>query len=168
MAEEFKEIGPGIEFRQPGKAGEEGKGLVLKKEVGLISGITLIIGTMIGSGIFISPKGVLLGSGSIGLTLLVWAGCGVIALGGSISYIELGTTIRMSGAEYAYLLKGMGELPAFLFAWTSTIILKPSSVAAIAVAFAEYATQPFFPGCTPPQPIMKLLAVFCIGKLKQH
>ncbi|EDV25951.1 expressed hypothetical protein [Trichoplax adhaerens] len=165
MAEEFKEIGPGVEIREPTKEKKDGEGggLKLKREVGLISGITLIIGTMIGSGIFISPKGVLLGSGSIGLTLLVWAGCGLIALGGSISYVELGTSIRMSGAEYAYILKGMGELPAFLFAWTSVIILKPSSVAAIAVAFAEYATQPFFPGCTPPAPIMKLLAVFCIA-----
>ncbi|RDD44098.1 b(0,+)-type amino acid transporter 1 [Trichoplax sp. H2] len=168
MATEFKEIGPGVEVHGR-KASLNQKpqqeGLKLKRQVNLISGITLIIGTMIGSGIFISPKGVLLGCGSIGLTLLVWTGCGLIALGGSISYVELGTMINMSGAEYAYILKGIGELPAFLFAWTSIIIIKPSTASAIAMAFAEYTTQPFFPGCSPPPSVMKLLAAFCIATI---
>lgn len=168
MATVFKEIGPGIDIQggnNDKNPDQKQGGLKLKRQVNLISGITLIIGTMIGSGIFISPKGVLLGCGSIGLTLLVWTGCGLIALGGSISYVELGTMINMSGAEYAYILKGIGELPAFLFAWTSIIIIKPSTASAIAMAFAEYTTQPFFPGCSPPPAIMKLLAAFCIGKM---
>ncbi|OWF50870.1 Cystine/glutamate transporter [Mizuhopecten yessoensis] len=54
----------------------------LKKRVGLTSGIALIVGTMIGSGIFISPKGVLMGTGSVGLSIIVWVGCGVLSLMG--------------------------------------------------------------------------------------
>lgn len=139
----------------------------LQRKVGIFSGISLIVGTMIGSGIFASPRYVMMFSGSIGMTLIVWSLCGVLAIAGALCYSELGTMIPLSGAEYIYLLKGFGELPGFLYAWTSTIILKPSQVAIICLAFGAYVIEPFFPGCSDRKdliPVVKLMAALAIGK----
>ncbi|XP_066510753.1 b(0,+)-type amino acid transporter 1-like [Hoplias malabaricus] len=131
---------------------------MLKKEVGLISGTCLIVGTMIGSGIFISPKAVLEGTGAVGSCLCVWAACGVLATLGALCYAELGTMITKSGGEYPYLMEGFGPVLAYLFSWTTIFVLKPSSFAIIALSCAEYASAPFYPGCTPPEIISKCLA----------
>lgn len=83
---------------------EDNSNVKLKKEVTLLNGIGLVVGVMIGSGIFISPKGVLVRTESVGLSLVVWAGCGLLALCGSLCYCEMGTMIPKSGAEYSYLI----------------------------------------------------------------
>lgn len=141
----------------------------LQRKLGLVSGICLIVGTMIGSGIFASPRYVMENSGSVGLTLIVWSLCGGLAMLGALSYAELGTMIPLSGAEYVYLLEGFGPLPAFLYSWTSVIVLKPSQVAIICLAFGAYVIEPIFPGCGDRedlQPVVKLLAALAIGKYK--
>lgn len=138
----------------------------LQRKLGLVSGICLIVGTMIGSGIFASPRYVMENSGSVGLTLIVWSLCGVLAMFGALCYSELGTMIPLSGAEYVYLLEGFGPLAAFLYSWTSVIVLKPSQVAIICLAFGAYVIEPFFPGCGDRgdlQPVVKLLAALAIG-----
>ncbi|KAL5021728.1 hypothetical protein ScPMuIL_000883 [Solemya velum] len=141
----------------------------LKKEVGLLSGVALIVGTMIGSGIFISPKGVLMGSGSVGLSLVIWLGCGVLSLFGALAYAELGTMITKSGAEYVYIKEAfsglhptLGPLPAFLFSWTSVLIFKPALFGVIALSFGLYTAEPFFGGCEVPQMLVKVLSVTCL------
>ena len=148
----------------------ENEGLVgLKRKLGLVSGICLIVGTMIGSGIFASPRYVMENSGSVGLTLIVWSLCGVLAMFGALCYSELGTMIPLSGAEYVYLLEGFGPLPAFLYSWTSVIVLKPSQVAIICLAFGAYVIEPIFPGCGDRedlQPVVKLLAALALGEWK--
>ncbi|KAJ7999353.1 hypothetical protein DPEC_G00193520 [Dallia pectoralis] len=141
---------------------ENVKATILHKEVGLVSGISLIVGTMIGSGIFISPKAVLLSTGAVGPCLCVWAACGVLATLGALCYAELGTMITKSGGEYPYLMEAFGPVVAYLYSWTTIIILKPSSFAIIALSFAEYASTPFYPGCTPPVVVTKCLATACI------
>ncbi|XP_057218699.1 b(0,+)-type amino acid transporter 1-like [Triplophysa rosa] len=138
------------------------KAAALQKNVGLLSSICLIVGTMIGSGIFISPKSVLEGTGAVGPSLCVWAACGVLATLGALCYAELGTMITKSGGEYPYLMEGFGPVLAYLYSWTTVIVLKPSSFAIIALSCAEYASTPFYPGCTPPQVITKCLAAACI------
>lgn len=148
---------------------EKGSFVGLQRKLGLVSGICLIIGTMIGSGIFASPRYVMENSGSVGLTLIVWSLCGVLAMLGALCYSELGTMIPLSGAEYVYLLEGFGPLPAFLYSWTSVIVLKPSQVAIICLAFGAYVIEPFFPGCGDRedlQPVVKLLAALAIGEWK--
>ncbi|XP_060564444.1 b(0,+)-type amino acid transporter 1-like isoform X3 [Ruditapes philippinarum] len=141
----------------------------MKKRVGLLSGVALIVGTMIGSGIFISPKGVLQSSGSVGLSLIVWSLCGLIALLGALSYAELGTMITKSGAEYAYLQEAfsplhriLGPIPSFLFAWTSVLILKPALFGVTSMSFAVYVVEPFWGPCGSTDLIVKLVAVLCL------
>ena len=136
----------------------------LKKNVTLANGIGLIVGSIIGSGIFISPTSVLTNTGSIGLSLIVWFLCGAISFLGALCYSELGTTIPKSGGEYSYLYDIFGPIPAFLFSWTAVLVIRPAAVAGIAVVFGEYAVKPFYEGCDPPVYLIKLLAFVCIGK----
>ncbi|XP_067345621.1 b(0,+)-type amino acid transporter 1 isoform X1 [Channa argus] len=138
------------------------KATVLQKDVGLVSGICLIVGTMIGSGIFISPTSVLLFSGAVGPCLLIWTACGVLATLGALCYAELGTMITKSGGEYSYLMEALGPIPAYLFSWTTVMVLKPSSLAIITMSFAKYASTPFYPDCTPPAVVTKCLAAAAI------
>ncbi|XP_066478709.1 b(0,+)-type amino acid transporter 1-like [Tiliqua scincoides] len=136
--------------------------LRLKREIGLTSAVSLIAGTMIGSGIFMSPEWVLRNIGSPAGSLIVWAACGLLVTFGALSYAELGTIIKESGGDYIYILRNFGSLPAFLFAYTSVIVVRPASVAAVSLSFAEYAVVPFYPGCSSPPMVIKCTAVACI------
>ncbi|XP_043562768.1 b(0,+)-type amino acid transporter 1 [Chiloscyllium plagiosum] len=145
-----------------GMRGNEPNHVALKQQVGLISGVSLIVGTMIGSGIFISPKAVLSNTGAVGPCLIVWSACGVLATLGALCYADLGTMITKSGGEYSYLLEAFGPIPAFLYSWMCIVVTKPSSFAIICLSFAEYAATPFYPGCEPPQIVIKCLAAVAI------
>ncbi|RMX58061.1 hypothetical protein pdam_00013419 [Pocillopora damicornis] len=151
-----------------GGADVEKRAVCLQKQIGLMGSVSLIVGTMIGSGIFASASGVFINAGSPGLTLIVWAGCGVIAMLGALCYVELGTAILKSGAEFTYILEAFGGLAAFLFSWTSVTLLRPSQMAIIALAFGQYVVEPFFPACQGSDRqdlniLVKLLAAFCLG-----
>ena len=99
----------------------------------------LTIGTVIGSGIFLVPGGVLRQvQGSVGLALLVWAGGGVLSLLGALTYAELGAMRPASGGLYVYIRDCFGELAAFLFGWTLFFVISTGTVATLAVAFSTY------------------------------
>ncbi|XP_041105785.1 b(0,+)-type amino acid transporter 1 [Polyodon spathula] len=136
--------------------------LNLKREIGLVSAVSLLAGTMIGSGIFMSPQWVLYHIGSPGGSLIIWAACGLLAMLGSLSYAELGTVIKESGGDYIYILRTSGPLPAFLLAFTSMLVVRPASIAGIALSFAEYAVAPFYQGCPLPELVVKFVAASCI------
>nr|XP_033793452.1 b(0,+)-type amino acid transporter 1-like [Geotrypetes seraphini] len=139
------------------------KTLRLKRKVGLVSAVSLIAGTMIGSGIFMSPEFVLQHMGSPGGSLTIWAACGLLATLGALSYAELGTVIKESGGEYIYILRNFGSLPAFLFAYTSVIVVRPASIAGVSLSFAEYVVAPFYQGCTTsPEAVVKSTAATCV------
>lgn len=137
----------------------------LERRVGLFSGVALIVGTMIGSGIFVSPSGLLVRTGSVGISFIIWLSCGLLSLLGALAYAELGTMNTSSGAEWAYFMDAFGAPPAFLFSWVSTLVLKPSQMAIICLSFAQYAVEAFVSECEPPTIVVKivaLLAIVCI------
>uniref|UniRef100_A0A0A9WWJ9 Y+L amino acid transporter 2 n=1 Tax=Lygus hesperus TaxID=30085 RepID=A0A0A9WWJ9_LYGHE len=134
----------------------------LKKELGLLEGVAIILGIICGSGIFISPKGVIQEVGSVGSSLIVWALCGLLSMVGALCYAELGTSIPKSGGDYAYIFEAFGPVPAFLYLWDAMMIFVPTTNAIMGLTFAKYVIQPFFPECDLPEYADRMIAAVVI------
>ena len=106
--------------------------------LGVFSGTMLVIGGVIGAGIFLSPAVVAQRLGSGTLTLSAWALGALIALLGAFVYAELGARIPRTGGTYAYLRDAFGTLPAFLYGWTLFLIIGSGAIAAVAMTGASY------------------------------
>ncbi|KAM6919788.1 large neutral amino acids transporter small subunit 2 isoform 2-T2 [Lycodopsis pacificus] len=136
--------------------------VALRKEISLVSACAIIIGNIIGSGIFVSPKGVLENTGSVGLSLIVWVTTGIITAIGALCYAELGVTIPKSGGDYSYVNDIFGGLAGFLRLWIAVLVITPTNQAVIALTFSNYILQPLYPSCLPPESGMRLLAAVCL------
>ena len=102
----------------------------------------LLVGTVIGSGIFLVPGSVLAESGGhVGLALTVWLVGGVLSLLGALTYGELGAMNPQAGGIYVYIRDSFGRLPAFLYGWTLFFVISSGSLATLSVAFSNYAGQ---------------------------
>lgn len=133
-----------------------------------MNGVGMIVGVIIGAGIFVSPTGVLRFAGSTGMALVVWAACGLISMVGAMCYAELGTMIPKSGGDYAYIFSAFGPLPAFLFLWVALLIIQPTSNAIAGITFANYILEPIYAGCSPPDNAVRLVAAVVICEYISH
>jgi amino acid permease len=115
-----------------------GGSLERHKSLTYINGLSLVVGLIIGSGIFSSPAQVNMNVGSPGASLIVWLMAGILAWTGAASYAELGGAIPLNGGSQAYLNKIFGEWAGFLFTWTMVCVIRPGSSAIIAIICGEY------------------------------
>src|SRR5207342_1821220 len=106
--------------------------------LGLFSGTMLVVGGIIGSGIFINPSIVAARTGSAALTIGTWSLGAVIALLGAFIFAELGRRRPEVGGGYAYLRDAFGPLPAFLYGWALLLVIQSGGMAAVAITFARY------------------------------
>lgn len=122
----------------------------------------MLSGVIIGSGIFISPSLVLREVHDVGVSLSVWVLSGILTLLGALSYCELATTVQTAGGSYAYVLYVYGSMPAFLISWTQSLLIDPTTLAAITLSLGNYAIKPF-ENVIEVQPWhAKVIAVCCI------
>lgn len=134
----------------------------LERRLGMWNGVSIIIGVIVGSGIFVSPTGVLEAAGSMGASLIVWAICGLLSLMGALCMAELGTSIPDSGGDYSYIKLAYGPLPSFLYLWVTLLIIMPCSNALAALTFALYTLKPFYIECQPSDFTVRLIAAALI------
>ena len=100
--------------------------------------MSITVGAVIGSGIFLKPLQVAQSLPSEGFIYLLWIGLGLVCLCGAFAYAELGAMFPEAGGQYAFLREAWGRLPAFLYGWTFFWIINAGTIAALAIAFADY------------------------------
>jgi APA family basic amino acid/polyamine antiporter len=113
----------------------------LRRSLGTWDLTLLVIGNVIGSGIFIVPSTVLRQSGSVNVALAVWLVGGILSLFGALAYAELGAMDEGSGGLYAYVRDAFGRFPAFLFGWTLFFGIGGGTISALVVAATGYMGQ---------------------------
>jgi basic amino acid/polyamine antiporter, APA family len=116
----------------------------LVRAIGLGSAILFVVGSVIGSGIFLTTGVMAQTIPSASLILLAWALGGVLAIAGGLTYAEMGAMFPRSGGVYVFLKEAYGALPAFLYGWAALLVVISGGIAAVAVGFAEYVSY-FFP-----------------------
>jgi basic amino acid/polyamine antiporter, APA family len=121
----------------------------LRRALGPWTTVAIIMGTVIGSGIFLVPTDMVKAVGSPGAVFAVWIFGGVLSLFGALTYAELSAAMPEAGGEYAYLTAAYGPFFGFLYAWTQTWVAKSASIAALATAFYSYLAD-FLPSLQTP------------------
>src|SRR3989339_373929 len=131
------------------------KSIGFKRELGLLDSTMIVVGSMIGSGIFIVSADIARTVGSSGLLLLVWLITGVITLIGALSYGELASLMPFAGGQYVYIREAYNPLVGFLYGWTLFLVIQTGTIAAVAVAFAKY-TGVIIPWFSPSNVLLEL------------
>src|SRR6516162_10191062 len=136
----------------------------LLRELGVSQASAIVVGTIIGSGIFLVPAEMMQAVGSARLLYLAWTVGGVLSMAGAITYAELGAMKPQAGGEYVYIRDAYGPLPAFLYAWTWFVVAKPGSVATIATGIVRilgtFPALAFFN-----EPLLRVPIVMSYGQL---
>ena len=123
---------------KPASAVGENSSRAFKKELGLLDSTMIVIGSMIGSGIFIVSADIARTVGSPGYLLLVWLITGAITITAALSYGELAGMLPHAGGQYVYLREAYNPLMGFLYGWTLFLVIQTGTIAAVAVAFAKF------------------------------
>lgn len=108
------------------------------RELGLFDSTMVVMGVMIGSGIFIVPADMARNIGSPGWLLVAWVFAGVLTVAAALSYGELAAMMPRAGGMYVYLREAYSQLWGFLYGWTLFTVIQTGTIAAVAVAFARY------------------------------
>ncbi len=135
----------------------EEKAAAPRKTLSAIDGIAVVVGIVVGTGIFKTPSLVAANTGSEGAFLLAWSLGGIISLIGALCYAELAMTYPHAGGDYHYLSRAFGRQVAFLFGWARMTVIQPGSIAMLAFVFGDYISQ-ILPGLVTPA-LGALLAV---------
>ncbi|HUQ94006.1 MAG TPA: amino acid permease [Bryobacteraceae bacterium] len=120
----------------------------LPRKLGLLEATSIVVGTVIGAGIFIVPSAIARDLPSAPMILAVWILTGVISFFGALGYAELGAMMPHSGGQYVYLREAYGPLPAFVCGWAFFLVIQSGSIAAVCVGFSLYLSYllPGIPG----------------------
>src|SRR5256712_3620172 len=118
------------------------------RAISRLDATALVVGSMIGSGMFIVSADILRQVGTPGVLLLVWLLSGVVTLMGALAYGELAAMFPRAGGQYVYLREGISPLFGYLYGWTLFLVIQTGTIAAVAVAFARF-TAVFFPSLSP-------------------
>ena len=110
-----------------------------KRSLSLLDGVLLVVGSMIGSGIFIVSTDIVQHIGSAAWLLVVWLLSGFITLAAALSYGELSGMYPKAGGQYVYLREAYGRLFGFLYGWSFFAVIQTGTIAAVGVAFAKFA-----------------------------
>jgi len=116
----------------------------LPRAIGFMGATAIVVGTIIGSGVFLVPHDVARQTGSVGVVFALWILGGALALAGSLSLAELGAAVPEAGGVYVYLRDAYGKLVAFLYGWAALLVIESGGIATLAVAFSIYSSS-FFP-----------------------
>src|SRR5215813_3906413 len=113
----------------------------LPRKLGLLDSTSIVVGTMIGSAIFLVPSTIAQNIHSVPIILAIWLTAGVVSMFGALAYAELGAMMPVSGGQYAYLTEAWGPLWGFLCGWAFFLVARSGATAAVATGFATYLSQ---------------------------
>ena len=130
----------------------------LQRALGLPSAVSIVVGTVIGSGVFLVPSAMVRNVGSVHELFVVWIVAGVLSLFGALTYAELAAAMPEAGGEYVYLSEAYGPFWGYLYGWTQFWVAKSGSIATLAAGFYTYVSA-FVPALAKPV----LITPFHIG-----
>src|SRR5277367_6783371 len=114
--------------------------LELVRGLGVWAASAIVVGTMVGTGIFLKPSQMAAEGGSVSVVYAAWIVGGLLSLFGALSFAELGAAIPEAGGQYAYLSRGLGPVWGFLFGWMHSTVGESASAASIAAGFARFSS----------------------------
>ena len=118
------------------------------RAIGLFDGTMIVVGSMIGSGIFIVSADISRQTGSAGGMLLTWILAGILTIAAALSYGELAALFPHAGGQYIYLREAFSPLWGFLYGWTLFLVIQTGTIAAVAIGFSRYLGV-LFPAISP-------------------